>query len=185
MQKNKRKSAALRISVMCALLAAMSIVLGKFLAINLGEVLRLSFENLPIIFAGAAFGPLAGVLVGTLADLLGCLMVGYAINPLVTLGAAAVGAMAGIYSLFSKMTGGVSRFLRVALTVLFAHLVGSVLIKTAGLSAFYAMPYYALLLWRALNYLIVGSLEFAILSVLLCNGQIRALIDRMKGGAGA
>ena len=182
MQKRRRRSSALRISVMCALLAAMSIVLGKLLAINLGEVLRLSFENLPIIFAGAAFGPVAGVLVGVLADILGCLMVGYAINPIVTLGAAAVGTMAGMYNLFPKMTGGVSRFVRIALTVLFSHLVGSVLIKTAGLSAFYAMPYYALLLWRALNYLIVGSLELLVLSVLLCNGRIRVLIDRMKGG---
>ena len=183
MQKSK-SSTALRTSVMCALLAAMSIVLGKLLAINLGEVLRLSFENLPIIFAGAAFGPIAGLFVGALADILGCLIVGYAINPLVTLGAIAIGAVSGLYRILPNRSGGVSRFLRIAVTVLLAHLVGSVLIKTAGLSAFYSMPYYALLLWRALNYLIVGSLEFLVLSVLLCNGRIRYLIEKMNGGHG-
>ena len=67
--------------VVCAFLVALSIVCGKFLAIPVGEILRFSFENLPILFAGLAFGPVAGALVGVCADLLGCVLRGYAINP--------------------------------------------------------------------------------------------------------
>jgi hypothetical protein len=71
----------------------------------------------------------------------------------------------------------------IALAVLTSHIVGSVLIKTAGLAAFYAMPYYALLLWRTLNYLIVGALEAVILSVLLSNSRIRREIKNLGGGS--
>lgn len=163
------RSRLLRLLTVSSFLAALSIVLGKYLAINLGDTIRLSFENLPIIFAGAAFGPVVGAVVGTVADLVGCLFVGYAINPVITLGAAATGAVAGIYRFIPKKGRGVLRYLLVIATVFFAHAVGSLLIKTAGLSAFYGTSYGALLLVRALNYLIVGSAEAALLSVLLTN----------------
>ena len=182
MSKNKKHALALRLMIISAFLASFSIILGKLFAINLGEVLRLSFENTPIIFAGAAFGPIVGLAVGAVADILGCLLVGYAINPLVTLGAAAVGAVSGIYRIVMPTSSGPSRYLRVIITVFSAHIVGSVLIKTAGLAAFYAMPYPILMLWRALNYLIVGTLECVIISLLINNRKISREIEKIKGG---
>ena len=171
----------LRIAVFSSFLAAMSIVFGKYLAINLGEVIRISFENTPIIFSGLAFGPIVGVAVGIVADLVGCLLVGYAVNPLVTVGAAMIGLVSGLMGAFLKKSRGVSRYLMVFAAVFVSHIVGSVLVKTAGLAAFYSMPYYALLLWRALNYLIVGTLEGIILSLLLTNRRINEEIRRLSG----
>ena len=171
----------LRIAVFSSFLAAMSIVFGKYLAINLGEVIRISFENTPIIFSGLAFGPIVGVAVGIVADLVGCLLVGYAVNPLVTVGAAMIGLVSGLMGAFLKKSRGVSRYLMVFVAVFASHIVGSVLVKTAGLAAFYSMPYYALLLWRALNYLIVGTLEGIILSLLLTNRRINEEIRRLSG----
>ena len=132
MSKNENSMPLYRLAV-CAFLVALSIVCGKFLAIPVGDTLRFSFENLPLLFAGLAFGPVAGVLVGVSADLLGCVLRGYAVNPWVTAGAVLIGLLAGL--------GGVllRRFplgLRVALTVLVAHLVGSVAVKTIGLAAY-------------------------------------------------
>ena len=43
--------------VIAGLLAALSILCGKYLAIRGGDVLRFSFENLPILLAGFALGP--------------------------------------------------------------------------------------------------------------------------------
>ena len=86
----------LKITAALAMLAAVSIICGKYLAIRGGDILRFSFEDLPIIFAGISFGPIAGMLVGVVADLVGCVMVGYTVNPIVTLGAAAIGAFSGI-----------------------------------------------------------------------------------------
>ena len=98
----KKLQKNLKLTVILALLCALSIVMGKYLAIRGGDVMRFSLENMPIIFAGIAFGPIAGAVVGAVADLVGCVMVGYTINPLVTIGAAAIGAVSGSLHLFLK-----------------------------------------------------------------------------------
>ena len=177
----KRTGSFLRIAVFSSFLAAMSIVFGKYLAINLGEVIRISFENTPIIFAGLAFGPIAGAAVGIVADLVGCLLVGYAVNPIITIGAAAIGALAGLFRIFVRTSEGVSRYLLIIAAIFNSHIIGSVLIKTAGLAAFYSMPYPVLLLWRALNYLIVGTLESLILVPLISNKRINEEIKKLGG----
>lgn len=165
------------ILIICSLFVAMSIILGKYLAINGGQVLRFSFENLPVLLAGIWFGPLYGMAVGVVADLIGCLLVGYPINPLVTLGAAAIGAFAGLLvKLFAKDHIILSTFC----AVFGAHLVGSVLIKTFGLAAFYSMPFAVLLLWRCLNYLIIGSMETALICFLRKNRGIQAMLAKFK-----
>ena len=177
MEKRKKENLPLAVSVTLAMLAALSIVLGKYVAFNIGEVLRFSLENLPIIFAAVAFGPIAGMAIGTVADLVGCLMVGYTINPVVTLGAAVLGAVAGVtYDITKKAP----RWLRVSLTVLLSHIAGSVLIKTVGLAAFYEMPFPILLLWRLLNYLLVGVLEGIIIYALTGNGHLMKKVEDMK-----
>ena len=80
-----------------ALFAAISIILGKYLQIPIGDSIRISFENLSIILAGYLYGPFAGALCGAVADLLGCLFKGYAINPLITFAAIVIGTCAGIF----------------------------------------------------------------------------------------
>ena len=92
----------LRLLAVSAFLAALSIICGKYLALSVGNVLRFSFENLPILLAGMMFGPLVGMTVGVVADLIGCLMVAYAINPLVTLGAACIGLLGGVLFRLTK-----------------------------------------------------------------------------------
>ncbi len=177
MSKNEKTMPMYRLAV-CAFLVALSIVCGKFLAIPVGEILRFSFENLPILFAGLAFGPVAGILVGVSADLLGCVLRGYAVNPWVTAGAVAIGLVAGVGGvLLRRYPQGV----QVALTVLVAHLVGSVAVKTIGLSAYYAFPLWELMLWRLLNYVIVGGVEAVLLYVLLRHPGVRRFLPQ-KGG---
>ena len=64
-----------------ALLIALTIILERIFSIriSLGSVegIRLGFGSLPVVFAGIFMGPLAGGLVGAIADL-----VGYFINPM-------------------------------------------------------------------------------------------------------
>ena len=89
---SRRTERALLRLCLSALLAALSIVLGKYLSIST-PLFRLSFENLPILMAGIFLGPLAGGIVGGVADLLGCVLVGYTINPIITLGGILVGVL--------------------------------------------------------------------------------------------
>ena len=158
----KKTKRPLYVTVCCSFLAALSIVCGKLLQLPVGDVMRFSFENLPVLLAGLLFGPAAGLLVGAVADLLGCLLVGYAINPLVTLGAATVGLVSG---LCGRLTARTPLWCRVTVSVFTAHLLGSVTIKTVGLLQYYPMPFWVLFGWRGLNYAIVGAAECAVLWV--------------------
>ncbi len=176
MSKNKQ-NAPLAVLVAGALLAALSIVLGKYLAIRVGDTLRFSFENLPILLAGMAFGAVPGVLVAVGADLIGCLLVGYPVNPLVTLGGAVIGLLGAVlFRVFAKAPNVV----KVTATVLLAHFVGSVLIKTVGLAAFYSYPLWELMLWRLLNYAVVGAAESVLLYVILKNRAIQNQIGMIR-----
>ncbi len=167
MQKENRKHLVSLCTL--SLLVAISIVCGKYLQIGVGEVLRFSFENLPIILAGILFGPIAGAAVGVIADLIGCFMVGYAINPLVMLGAAFVGFTSGfIWKVFVRFET-LSYSFCLVLSVCAAHLIGSVGVKTPGLAAWYDFPLWELYLWRLLNYVIIALLESFFLCVLFRN----------------
>ena len=169
---------SLRITIILALMVAISILMGKYLAVRGGDVMRFSLENTPIILSGIAFGPGAGALVGLVADLVGCVMVGYTINPLVALGAAAIGLVSGfVPRILAKIN--VNSKLKLATTVAVAHLVGSVVIKTLGLSAYYDMPLVILMLWRVLNYLIVGVLDGVVVHILLNHKAIDKQIKEL------
>jgi ECF transporter S component (folate family) len=180
MQKSTKNSLKLLVSL--SLMSALSIVLGKYLAFNLGQVLRFSLENLPIIFSGLAFGPVAGALVGTVADLIGCLLVGYEINPLVTVGAAVIGLAAGFCRIpFAKSIYS-SPLLPIIIAELFAHIIGSVVIKTVGLAVYYDMPIFLLMAWRLLNYLVIGAVEGALIYALFKNPAIKSQISSIRSG---
>ncbi|MBR7165221.1 MAG: folate family ECF transporter S component [Clostridia bacterium] len=173
-EKNFQKHVNVQRLALCAILSATSILMGKYLALNIGESIRLSFENLPILLAGFYLGPLSGAVVGIVADLVGCLLVGYSINPIITIGAAAIGVLSGFAGTFKFK----SRFQKVLITVIPAHVVGSVLIKTAGLVIFYRMPFLATLGWRALTYAMISIPETALMFALTGSHAISTQMKR-------
>ena len=172
----------LRVMVCAALFVAMSIIFGKFLQIPnpFQNVIRISFENTPVIMSGILFGPCVGAVTGAIADILGCVLYGYAINPVVTLGAVAVGFVPGVLShyIFKKNV-----WLKSAFSVLFSQIVGSVGIKSLGLAAWYLAQYNMglgeLMLWRLLTYVIIGVCEALIIGALLKNRNFSSLVERM------
>ncbi len=172
----KRLGSNLRLLAVSAFLAALSIICGKYLALPVGNVLRFSFENLPILLAGMMFGPITGALVGIVADVLGCVMVAYTINPLVTLGAACIGLFGG--GLF-RLTKKLPLLWQTCITVILTHLVASVVVKTFGLAAYYDMPFHILLLWRLLNYAVVGVVEWLLLYTILKNQALRRSFESL------
>ena len=91
---NDKKTSA-RTLTMLALLVAMSIVFSRVLSISTGFV-RFNLGSLPVLLAAVVFGPGAGFAVGAVADIIGGVLAGYAINPLITLGAASIGLVGGL-----------------------------------------------------------------------------------------
>ena len=186
----KNKKSACRIAVfgntraLCfaAILAAMSIVLGKFLQIPnpFQEFIRISFENLPVLLAGLTMGPVVAMLVGVVADLLGCVLYGYSINPTITLGAAAIGLIAGLVGYLFKNR---ALLLRVTLATVTAHAVGSVLIKSKGLADWYLTKYelgfWEFVAWRGVNYALIATAETLLLYALLKNRALQKQFERM------
>ncbi len=165
-----------------AILTAMSFILGKFLQIPnpFQDFIRISFENLPIFISAFTLGPIAATLVGATADLIGCVLYGYSINPLITLGASAIGFISGV---FGRYVLRKNLLIKIIVSVFLSHLVGSVLLKSAGLAAWYlskySMGYIELAAWRLLTYTIIGAMECVILYLLLKNRAFERQIQKM------
>ena len=168
----------LKVLITATFFASVSIVCGKFLAFNVGDILRFSFENLPIILSGIAFGPLVGAFTGLIADVVGCLLRGYALNPILTLAAIFIGFAAG---LIFNTTKRWNVYLRLLLIVFLCHAIGSVLIKSYGLSLWYSLPFGVTVIERSINYLIVAAAEFIFLILLIKNKSFYGQILRMTG----
>ena len=163
----KKASSGIFVLTGAAMLAAVSIVIGMFCKtyLNFGNGLfRITLENFPIILSGILFGPWIGACVGAAADVVSYVLStqSLAINPLVTLGAAAVGLTAGLVSRYLIKKEGVRQ---IAFSTFLAHLVGSVLIKCPALYVFYGIA----VLWRVPIYAVIATLECVLLVLLYRN----------------
>ena len=127
---------SVRTLTMLALLVAMSIVFSRVLSISTGFV-RFNLGSLPVLLAALLFGPGAGFAVGAVADMIGGVLAGYAINPLITLGAGAIGLVAGLA--WQKLPG-LRTGLRLQISVLLGHFVGSMVITLAGTAHLLRLP---------------------------------------------
>ena len=173
----KKRKSALRVRVLTtsAMLTALSIVIGifckNFLDFGMG-LFRVTFENFPIILSGIMFGPLVGTLVGISSDVLSYVLStqSFAISPIVTLGAALVGFISGFVSHRIIKRDGV---LKIVFSALFAHLIGSVIVKSAGLFVYYGW----LVLWRIPLYAVISTLEIIILVSMYKNKNFHSLIS--------
>ncbi len=167
-----KKSSKRRIQkiTLMALLTALSIIIGWFckLYFTFGAI-RITFENLPIILSGIALGPVAGAAVGAATDIISALLSGYAINPLITVGAAAVGLVAGIvsYAIYNR-----KGYLKTLAVTMSAHCVGTMMIKTFAL---WQMGYaFQLCLLRIPTYLLIATVESYLIYYLMKNKHLAA-----------
>ena len=167
------KKTSVRTLTMLALLVAMSIVFSRVLSISTGFV-RFNLGSLPVLLAAVVFGPGAGFAVGAVADIIGGVLAGYAINPLITLGAGSVGLVSGLlYRSLHEMRLG----LRLQISILAGHLVGSVVINSLALHLFYGYQW-ALLVARIPNALVLSVVNTLLVRILLENKALTALVRK-------
>ena len=165
-----------------AMLTAMSVVIGIFCKnfLNFGAgpyagLFRITFENLPILAVGLTFGPIVGAVSGLATDLISYFLSKqvYPINPLVTLGALAIGLVAGLVSHYIVKRPGKARII---VSAALAHLVGSMILKPLGLYQFYGVA----VLWRIPLYLLIAPVEIVLLCLLYRNKTVHTLLDGKK-----
>ncbi len=177
---NIRLFGNVRVMTVAGLFIAMSIVLGKFLAINIGTSIRFSFENLPVLMAGIFFGPFVGGAVGLGADIIGSILKGYDINPIISLGAASIGIFSGLSSMLISRTRAKSTSLvNILVSVFSAHIIGSMIIKSIGMIVYFHTPIEVIAL-RIPLYIGIGLLEFFVIFLLLKNKAFVSYIERMN-----
>ena len=175
MQKNKGRMAT-RVLTTAALLAALSAVIGiickNLFTFNI--YYRLTFENAPIILSGLLYGPVVGAMVGVCADAVSCLMSSNpALNPIISLGAAAVGMISGLVP--KVIRRGVK--MQTATAVILAHLIGQVGIKSVAKMIYFGMPWQGIFLGLAFS-AVVGVMECLLLSWMRSN---KSLVKFMGG----
>ena len=79
MKRNQNSIFSTRRLVLMAVLIAIQIVLARYLSIQINEVLRVSFETVPLALAGMWLGPFGGAVVALVSDLLGTIIYGYGV----------------------------------------------------------------------------------------------------------
>ncbi len=144
----------------CALLAALSVVLARLMGLMPDASSRFSIESVPIFLAGMLFGPLAGALVGFVADFVGCLFSGYGYNPIFCIPPILYGLFAGLFRHFLAKKVSLWRLLVAFLPPI---VIGSLLYQSAALSYMY---YEGNFTEGYVYFLSTRSLQFAITMVL-------------------
>ena len=158
---------SIRKLTMLALLTAMSIVFARVLSISTGFV-RFNLGSLPTLLAAVLFGPVEGFAVGAVADMIGGTLSGYAINPLITLGAGSIGLTAG---LLWRALPNLRLGLRTQISVFAGHAVGSIVINSLALHLFYNYPW-SVLVTRIPNALVLAAVNTVLVRLLLENTNL-------------
>ena len=169
-------------------LTAVNLILTRFLAINIGGFGRIQLGAIARIMAGLWFGPLAGGLCGLVSDLLGCLIQGYAVNPLITLAAILWGVIPALFLPEGIFSGSnISRkmgILRLCAGTVAACFICTLILTTAGLVLINGMNLYAIFPTRLIQF----ALQTPVYCVLVCllfyspvTSQIRQILYMQLG----
>jgi len=149
--------------VTLGLLLAITIVLSRFLSISLYNI-KIGFSFVPILICAYLYGPVyAGGLAG-LADLIGSLL--FPIGPYFpgfTFTAVLTGIVCGLFLKGRVMTSN----WKILAMVLINQLIIGLVINTMFISVLYNGDYYALMLTRIPQYVIMIPVEFIICKVML------------------
>ena len=176
--KNDKIFKNIKVLTTASLLASMSVVIGIFCKslMNFGDGLfRITFENLPIILSGILYGPAIGCVVGLISDIISYLLSPqtYPINLVVTIGAGVIGLVSGIISRYFLKKTNITQIVTATLA---SHLIGSVIIKSFGLFAFYEWA----VLFRIPTYIVIASVEAAIIWLLYSKSSFRRLMEEAR-----
>ncbi len=144
----------------CALLAALSVIFARLIIPMPNEFTRFSIEAVPIFIAGMLYGPIAGALVGFVADFIGALISGYGFNPIFCVPPILYGVCAGLFRPLLRRKCSV---LSIASAFSPAVIFGSIFYQSASLAWVYGKGNF---LPKFLSFLGSRTIQFTITFVL-------------------
>ena len=161
----------MQIMLRLALLVALEVVLSRWLSFNAMQY-KIGFAFVPLAVAGVLYGPVGGMAVGGVSDLLGAtLFPSGPFHPGFTLSTVLKGLVFGLL-LKDK---GIESGKRIAFAVLFNGMVISLALNTLWIHQIYGAPYWVLLGERAIQELILIPVQFIVLRQ-LGQGKLRKLL---------
>jgi ECF transporter S component (folate family) len=165
---NSKNRMPIRTIAYCALLAAISIVLARWLSYSPFGSVRWSLDKFPLFLAGMLFGPLAGGMTGLVADATGSMMQ-YGFNPILCPPAILYGVFGGLFRMWIAKKPVLPKL---AAVYLLPVIIGAWLYQSAALAYCFnpntfMASFVANLGARALQFAIIAPAEIAILALLL------------------
>ena len=160
--------------VVTQLAMGVTVLIARYLGEKKHEFISPVIGGAAVVFALLAavlFGPVEGFAVGAVADMIGGTLSGYAINPLITLGAGSIGLTAG---LLWRALPNLRLGLRTQISVFAGHAVGSIVINSLALHLFYNYPW-SVLVTRIPNALVLAAVNTVLVRLLLENKTIRGI----------
>lgn len=154
-----------------SLFISLSIVLTRMFSFYALPTVRVGFGNVPIMLSGILLGPMSGAVTGGLSDLVGMLIFpsGGPYFPGFTLSKMVLGAIPGFMARRSKGSGPV----RMALAVVVAEIVSSLVLDTIWLSIYYNKGIMVLLPPRIITRIFVTAAEIPlVLAIALIPGNV-------------
>lgn len=165
-------------------LVAMNLVMSRVLAIPIGGFGRLALGPVATILAGLWFGPAAGAVCGLSADLLGCLMQGYAPNPFITAAAMTWGLLPPLFAP-GRGWSKVRRFLALFAGILITAALSTLVLTTTGLVVMYGYHFYAIFPTRLTQFAFMAPVYAVLVSILYFSpvtGIVRGAVLSRAGG---
>jgi len=156
--------------VLLSLLTALTVVLARFVSIK-SDIVRISFEFLPILLASIMFGPLAGGITAAVADLVGALLFPHgAFFPGFTFSAFLSGIIYGLFLYKKKIT-----WFNAGAAVLAKLIVVDMFLVSLWLITVFRYAPGAILVPRVIKFAVMLPIEF-----IFTYFVARPLVDRLR-----
>lgn len=157
-----------------ALLVAMQLVLSRVLVIDLGPY-RITVGSVCTVLAGLWLGPVAGGVCGLCADIIGCFIKGYAVNPLITVAAILWGVLPALMKpmfIHKEKTG---KTVGICISVVLTGILSSLVCTTAGLVLILGYNFYAIMPGRLVQFAIMIPI-YCVLTCLLYFSPVTSMV---------
>lgn len=164
--------------VFAGVLIAVNIILKRLFAIELGPDLRIDFGDLPIFLAGIWMGPVVGGICGGVADFLGCIIKGWAVNPFILLASMFAGVLGGIFKQY--VFKGKLDSKKIAVIVCLHGLIGSMVLTTIGLHIQNGTPYIAMIPSRIIKTICLVIANTILVSILYKSELTKYVRDSLR-----
>lgn len=175
MQKNSSKQHwNVATLVYMALLVALHLVLTRVFVIELGAY-RISIGSVATIMAGLWLGPVAGGVCGFAADIIGCFMKGYAVNPFITVAAILWGVIPALAKPFFANRTKKGKTVGICVSVVITAIFSSLILTTAGLVLIMGYNFYAIMPGRLVQFACMIPI-YCVLSCILYLSPLTSMV---------